>query len=135
MAKQHERKNPPVEQLVGFQASHPVTLKVKKRYIKYRPWLTLSDASHILADAIQEQYIEGQTEKAEINGSVIEIDTLCVKKEGRKLIGKSWFIFPLRLWSLWYEKEAKGFFALMMAIVALLTAVVGLLAKIVFFGS
>lgn len=130
-ARQHEKKEPPLENLVGFQAAHAVTLSVKRDYIKFRPWLTISDASHILADTINAKYVEGMTSRAMIDGQDVLVDTLCVKKKGRKLIEKSWLIFPTGLWSAWYKENGKVFIAFMSALVALLTAIAGLLIKVV----
>ncbi|MES2876479.1 MAG: hypothetical protein V4678_03335, partial [Patescibacteria group bacterium] len=60
-------------------------------------------------------------------------DTLYVQKAGRKLIEKTWYIFPTGLWKAWYEDNGKAFLALMTALILLLGAIVTLLAKIVLF--
>ncbi len=129
----NERTVPSAEQLSGFESRHAATLNVKKQYIKFRPWLTAVDASHVAADTLTEKYIEGVTYT--LPHHKIAVDTLCVQSKGRKLIERTWLIFPTGLWAAWYEENGKVFLALMLSVVTILTAIVGLLAKIVFFNN
>jgi hypothetical protein len=39
--RKNNRRSPPPEQLVGFSSRHPATLVIKKRFIRWRPWLSL----------------------------------------------------------------------------------------------
>ena len=131
--RKNDRRNPPPEQFVGFSSRHPATIVVKKRFVKYHPLLTSTDAGHIVADSINREFIEGV--ENQLPDSNIKVDTLCVRPKGRVLIERTWIIFPTGLWSAWREESGKGFIALMSAIISLLTAVFLLLADIVFFGK
>lgn len=116
----------------GTAVWHPATSNVKTLYLKHRPWLVATDSAHIVADCIDTKYLSGDTMEDSFGN---KIDVLCILKDGRKLIEKTWFIFPTGLWKAWYEDNGKVFLAFMTAFVALLTALVTLLAKIVFFDK
>jgi hypothetical protein len=116
----------------GFDVWHPVTSNVKARFIKNRPWLVPTDSANTVADCIEAKYLRGETSRDSFGN---QIDILCILKNGRKLVERTWLIFPTGLWKAWYEDNGKTFFALMTAIIALLTSAVILLGKIVFFGE
>jgi hypothetical protein len=110
----------------GFEVWHPATSNVKKRFMKHRPWWKPSEAAHIVADCIEDDYLLGSTTVLSFGE---KFDTICLKKKGRKLIQKTLFIFPTGLWKAWYEEDGKVFIAFAGGLIALLGATVGLLVK------
>lgn len=116
----------------GFEVWHPATSNVKIRFVKHRPWLVPTDSANIVADCIEMKYLRGETLDDSFKNKT---DILCILKDGRKLIERTWFIFPTGLWKAWYDNNGKVFFTLMTAILFLLMSLVTLLAKIVFFGA
>ncbi len=117
---------------VGADVWHPATANVKKRFIRHRPWLVATDAAHTVADCIEEKYLRGETLQDSFGNPM---DALCILKNGRKLVEKTWFVFPTGLWGAWYGDNGKTFIIFMTSIVTLLAAIVGLLAKIIFFDA
>lgn len=103
---------------------------VINRYVKHRPWLVVTESYHVIRDCIESGYL-AEDYAEDSFGS--RMDSLYLKKAGRKLIEKTWFIFPTGLWKAWYEDNGKVFLGFMTALVVLLGAIVTLLAKLVLF--
>ena len=116
----------------GMSVWHSSTSNVIKLFVKHRPWLVISDSYHIVRDCIEAGYLEADTIHDSFDG---KLDALYILKDGRKLVEKTWLIFPTGLWKAWYEDNGKMFLAFMTTLVGLLIAIVTLLAKLIFFGS
>lgn len=106
------------------------TKPVKEAYIKRRPWLSLGDATNTLLDAEKLGYILLGSEDMGKDGQPLVLQTIQVTTKGRKLAECSLFIFPTGMWLSWYNTDGKLFVALATALIALLTVLVGFLAKI-----
>lgn len=114
----------------GQNVWQAATSNVIKLYIKRRPWLVATESYHTVRDCI----ISGYLSEDYVDDSFgSRTDTLYIEKAGRKLIEKTWFIFPTGLWKAWYEDNGKIFLALMSALVLLLGGIVTLLTKIALF--
>jgi hypothetical protein len=115
---------------------------VKRIFLKHRKrwgW-TVGEAEEVFADCCSERYGYLVQDKLEPRSAMLisgnsSIDVVMLSTKGRKLIEKSFFIFPTGLWYAWYEEDGKKFFAITGAIITLLLAIVGLLTKITFFDK
>ncbi len=130
ISRQLDRKFPPPLTFSGFESRHPATFVVKEKYIKYRPWLTMTDASHVVADSLGKKYLISSTDN--IPNSNLPVDSITLTTAGRKLIERTLFIFPTGLWLAWYKEDGKVFVTMFVALMTVLSAVLGLLIKIVF---
>jgi|SRR6266496_472444 len=114
----------------GFDVWHVASSNVMHRFIKRRPWLVATDSAHIIADCIVAGYLLRDSVSDSFES---KMDVLTITKSGRKLIERTWFIFPTGLWRAWHEDNGKFFTGLMTTVVALLAAIITLLAKITLF--
>lgn len=115
---------------------------VKRIFLKYRKhwgW-TVSEAEEVYADCCSKKYGYLIQKKLEPEGAMLisgnsYIDVVSLSTKGRRLIEKSLFVFPTGLLLAWYKEDGKTLIKLLSGIVALLTAIVLLLAKIAFFDT
>ena len=108
------------------------TSSVIKLFVKHRSRAVVSDALHTVRDCIEAGYLEEDTIIDSFGG---KLDAVYIMKSGRKLIEKTWFVFPTGLWKAWYEDNGKLFIAFMTSSIGLLILIVTLLTKLIFFTA
>ncbi|RYX78879.1 hypothetical protein EON76_04165 [bacterium] len=112
----------------GFNVWHAPADNVLRLYNKYRPWQVPTEASQVLGDCIDAGYLTG--DKIKVSHDDIGLGALTITRLGRKLIERTWFIFPTGLWQAWQEDNGKIFFTFMSAVLGLLTLIAGFIIKI-----